>query len=161
MIVNVKVSIPDGNVYSEEVNNFYGTQVALMQSDTVMNRVSARLQANHTELHPQPVKIDVTVAPKSSIFDLHAVGRPAFTQAYLQAIMDEYTNLKRELIANASSATEFSVQEQLKQMEVELQKAKETVFNFQSTNKEVFLQPSGGNSAADYLLRFEPATCGK
>src|ERR1700677_1283730 len=39
MIVNVKLSIPSETTYSEELENFFGTQVALMQSDTVINRV--------------------------------------------------------------------------------------------------------------------------
>ena len=40
MIENVKLSIPNANVYSEELNYFFGTQVALMQSDSVIDRVN-------------------------------------------------------------------------------------------------------------------------
>lgn len=152
MIVNVKLSIPDANVYSEDVNDFLGTQVALMQIDAVINRVKYRLRTEHPELRAAPVDINVTLTPKSSIFNLRAVGEEAnYTQAYLQTTMDEYINLKRELFAKASAATQSSMKDQLAQLGVELQKSKDDLINFQSSNNVVFLQPNGENDAADYL----------
>jgi polysaccharide biosynthesis transport protein len=152
MIVSVKIDVPNANVYSEDLNFFFGTQVALMQSDSVVNRVNLHLLSANPELHPGPIVIDVTLSPKTSIFNLRAVGRDAnYTQAYLQATMDEYIKLKRDLLANASTATESSMQEQLNQLAVELQNSKEDLLNYQSSNSVVFLQPSGGNNAADYL----------
>ena len=45
MILSFKLSLPNASVYSEELNNFFGTQLALMESASVMNRVQLRLQA--------------------------------------------------------------------------------------------------------------------
>ena len=152
MIVNVKLSIPSANVYSEEYNNFFGTQVALMQSDTVKDHVSLRLQSANPDLHPTPVTIDVTLSAKTSIFNLRAVGGdPDYVCAYLKATMDEYIQLKRDLLASASTATHSSLEEELKRLEVELQKNRAELLDYQSNNSVVFLQPSGGNSAADQL----------
>jgi succinoglycan biosynthesis transport protein ExoP len=153
MIVNVKLSIPSANVYNEDLDNFFGTQVALMQSDSIINHVNLRLQATNPELHPVPVKLEVTLSPRASIFNLRAVGGDAsYTQAYLKATMDEYINLKKELLANVSTATQSSMEEELKQMAVELQKSQEELVDYQSSNSVVFLQASGGNNAAGYLL---------
>jgi len=153
MIVNVKLSIPNANVYSEELVYFFGTQVALMQSDSVINRVNLQLQSTHPELHPEPVSIDVTLSPKTSIFNLRAVGRdPKYTQAYLNATMDEYIKLKKDLLANATIATQSGLEEELKQLAGELQKSKDDLINFQASNSVVFLQQNGGNNAADYLV---------
>ena len=152
MIVSVKLSIPSANVYNEELNNFFGTQVALMQSDSVRNRVNDHLQSARPELQPGPVGIDVSLSAKTSIFNLRAVGEDAkFTQAYLQATMDEYIKLKRDLLTNAATATQASMQEELKQMAADLQNSKQDLLNYQSSNSVVFLQPSGGNSAAERL----------
>jgi polysaccharide biosynthesis transport protein len=152
MIVNVKLSLPNSNVYSEEFNNFFGTQVALMQSDSVINRVNLRLLSANPDLHRVPVGIAVTLSPKTSIFNLQAMGGDAsYTQAYLKTTMEEYIKLKKELLANASTATQSSMQEELKQLAVDLQNSKEEEHNFESSNSVVFLQPSGGNNAADYL----------
>src|SRR5438046_7946032 len=35
MIVSIKLAIPEGSVYTEELSNFLGTQAALMQSGVV------------------------------------------------------------------------------------------------------------------------------
>lgn len=152
MIVNVKLSIPNANVYSEEFSYFYGTQVALMQGDSLMGRVRARLAAEHPELHSTPVQIEVGLSPKTSIFNLRAVGGDAdYTQAYLKAVMEEYISLKRELLANASSTTQYSMAEELKRIANDLQRAKDELLQYQSSNSVVFLQASGGNNAADYF----------
>ena len=152
MIVNVRLSIPNANGYSEELNNFFGTQVALMQSDSVVNRVLLRLQSEKPDLNSSPVKLQVNLSPKTSIFNLQAVGgEPHYTQAYLQAVMEEYINLKKELLENASDATKSSMQDELAQMVLELNKSREDLLAYQSNNSVVFLQQNGGNSAAEYL----------
>src|SRR5690349_15628452 len=45
MIVSIKLAIPEGSVYSEELGNFLGTQAALMRSGVVMNRAQVTLLA--------------------------------------------------------------------------------------------------------------------
>src|SRR5579859_7184320 len=91
MIVNVKLSIPNANLYSEELNNFFGTQEELMRSDSVRNRANLRLQAADPQFLMHPVQIKVTLSPKTSIFNLSASGgNPRSTQAYLETTMEEY-----------------------------------------------------------------------
>ena len=152
MIVNVKLSIPNANVYSEEFNNFFGTQVALMQIRSVVDRVNQQLQSTKPDLHHVPVNIEVTLSPKTSIFSLRALGAdPSYVQAYLQETMDEYIKLKKDLLSNATTATQSTMEEELKQIAVQLENSKQDVINYQSSNSVVLLQPAGGNSAADRL----------
>jgi capsular exopolysaccharide synthesis family protein len=152
MIVNARLSIPNANVYNEDVVYFFGTQVALMQSDSVINRVKNRLSATSPGLQPVPVAIEVTLSPKTSIYNLAAKGgNPDYVQAYLQATMEEYIKLKKDLLANTTTATQAGMQEELKAMDVELQKSKQNLLDFQSSNSVVLLQPNGGNVAAEYL----------
>ena len=152
MIVNAKLSIPNANVYSEEFSYFFGTQVALMQSDTVRTRVLLHLKNTNPQWQTVPVAIEVTLSPKTSIFNLRAVGEDAnYTQAYLQATMDEYIKLKKDLLAIATTGTQSGMELELNQMAVALQNSKEALLNYQASNSVVFLQPNGGNSAADRL----------
>src|ERR1700722_10158386 len=51
MIVSVKLSLPNGSAYLEELNNFFGTQTALMQSSLVANRAVTRLLSPKPNLH--------------------------------------------------------------------------------------------------------------
>jgi capsular exopolysaccharide synthesis family protein len=91
--------------------------------------------------------------PKSSIFNLRATGGDAaYTQAFLEATMEEYINLKKELFAKASTATESSMQEKLTQVAADLETSKEAVISFQSANEFVL---TGGNSAADNLAALQ------
>lgn len=155
MIVSARLSLPNDQTYADELNNFYGTQVALMESDSVTNEVSLRLQAmqaTNASLHPSPVKLEVTVSPKTSIFNLQAVGEdPAYTRAYLEGIMEEYINLKKNLMVNSLDSTRYGLQVQLAQTEQQLEQSQQAVLNYQASNSVVFLQQNGGNNAADYL----------
>jgi polysaccharide biosynthesis transport protein len=152
MTLSVKLAIPNAMYYSEEMNNFFGTQVELMESSTIQNRANLRLQAQNPPLHAVPVMLNVSVSPKASIFELLAEGSdPDYVRAYLQAVMEEYVNLKRQLLDNASSTTKASLEKERDLMTAKLEKSKETLFNYQLSNSVVFLQKSGGNDAADYL----------
>ena len=152
MIVNVKLSIPNANLYSEELNNFFGTQEELMRSDSVRNRANLRLHAADAQFPMEPVQIKVTVSPKTSIFNLSAVGsNPTTTQTYLQATMEEYVKFKRELLETASTTARSTMQEQLDQLAAQLQKSHQDLIDYQSNNSVVLLQSKDGNSAAEFL----------
>src|ERR1044072_2078743 len=64
MIVSIKLAIPEGSVYSEELRNFLGTQAALMQSGLVINRAHARVVAQKPEMGMKAIALHVTVLPK-------------------------------------------------------------------------------------------------
>ena len=74
MIVSIKLNIQQGSLYSEELGNFLGTQAALMQGSEVLNRARDRVASLHPELRPQPVHVDVSILPKTTIFILRASG---------------------------------------------------------------------------------------
>ena len=152
MIVNVKLSIPSETTYSEEFENFFGTQVALMESGTVFSRVNQDLQYPNWHDPLQKVKIQVSIVPKTSIFSLVATGRdPKNTQKYLDATMKEYINLKKDLFANASDAARSGIITDLSQLGVKLQASKQAVIDFQANNSVVLLQQNDVSGAAAYL----------
>lgn len=151
MIVGSKMSLPNASTYSEELNNFLGTQVGLMQSDVVSNRALVRLKTENPALEPVPVDLEVTVSPKTSIFNLRAVSsNPEYATAFLQATMDEYVALKKDMLRDASGITKAGLQDVLAELGNQLQAAKLELIAYGATNKEVYLQDQG-NSAADYL----------
>ena len=151
MIVSIKLNIAEGSVYTEELSNFLGTQAALMQSGVVINRAHARVTAQKPKLRMQPVALKVTVLPKTTIFVLQATGAdPEYTQAFLQACMEEYIALKKEMRTQTSDTTVAGLTEEVMRLEKELRKADEELVAFQSTNSVVLSQDQG-NSAANYL----------
>src|SRR5579859_4325912 len=61
MIVNLKLSIPEGSLYTEELNNFLGTQAALMQSGLVLNRAHSRVMSALGSQDSAPVALKVLI----------------------------------------------------------------------------------------------------
>lgn len=153
MIVNVRIQVQTGANYIEELSNFLGTQVALMQSDTVLNRAAERVHAGRPDLVPVPVKVTVGVTPKTTVFNLRAVGSdPAYVQAYLDAVMEEFINLKKEMRTRSSDVTLAGITEEVARLERELKQYEDELLQFQATNSIVFLQEQG-NVAGNYLAQ--------
>ena len=144
MIVSIKLAIPEGSVYTEELSNFLGTQAALMQSGVVINRAHARVIAQKPEKEAEPVALKVSVLPKTTIFLLQATGADReYTQTFLQAAMEEYVNLKKEMRVHTSDTTFAGLTEEVLRLEKELRKSDEEMVQFQSTNSVVLLQDQG------------------
>jgi capsular exopolysaccharide synthesis family protein len=155
MIVNVRLQLQTGASYIEELSNFLGTQVALMQSGTVITRAEQRVRSLKPELLPSRVQLQIGVSPKTSIFNLRAVGTdPGYTQAYLDAVMEEYVNLKKEMRSRTSDSTLAGITDELVRLEKELKAGEEELLLFQATNSVVFLQEQG-NSAGNYLVQLD------
>lgn len=151
MIVNVKLALPQGSLFTEELSNFLGTQAALMQSEVVVNRAFTRLISGATNAPVRPPLIRVTVSPRTTIFNLQATGAdPKFTQDFLQGIMEEYIRLKREMRKQASDTTVADLTEEVLTLEKELRKSEEEIAEFQGTNSMVWLEEQG-NTVGNYL----------
>jgi len=151
MIVSIKLAIPEGSVYTEELSNFLGTQAALMQSGVVINRAHGRVLAQKSGVPAQAVQLKVSVLPKTTIFMLMATGADQeYTQTFLQACMEEYVNLKKEMRLKTSDTTFAGLTDEVLRLEKDLRKSDEDLVQFQSTNSVVLLQDQG-NSAGNYL----------
>src|SRR3954452_7886866 len=153
MMLAGKMNISQSAVYSEDSVNFYGTQIQLMQSQEVRRSAEQLVRAPHPEM--QPVLVDITVMqkPRTSIFDLVAIGStPDYTQAYLNAIMQKYLDFKKGMRENQGSTVTTAITEQLIQVEKDLRGAEDEMIEFQKQNNIGFIQEEG-NSAAAYLVR--------
>jgi capsular exopolysaccharide synthesis family protein len=153
MMLAGKLNISQGAVYSEDNVNFYGTQIQLMQSAEVRRDAEALVRQTNPEMQPVKVDINVIQKPRTSIFDLIAVGStPEYTQAYLNAVMQKYLDFKKGMRANQGSTVTTAITEQLIQVEKDLRGAEDEMLDFQKQNNIGFIQEEG-NSAAAYLVR--------
>ena len=153
MMLAGKMNISQSAVYSEDSVNFYGTQIQLMQSAEVRRSAESLVRSTHPEM--QPVLVDITVAqkPRTSIFDLIAIGStPEYTQAYLNAVMQKYVDFKKGMRENQGSTVTTAITEQLIQVEKDLRSSEDEMLDFQKQNNIGFIQEEG-NSAAQYLVR--------
>lgn len=155
MIMNLKITgaTGTGTGFSEEFSNFLGTQQQLMRSARVRERAAERVRSLKPALQPVPVELNTSVSPKTTIFNLQAVGmEPEYTRAYLDAAMEEYMALKTEMRASTSETTLARIMEQLKTLEQDLRKYEDEEMAFKATNNVVFITEQV-SSIATYLVQ--------
>src|SRR2546426_7814185 len=153
MMLAGKLNISQGAVYSEDSVNFYGTQIQLMQSAEVRRSAESLVRSTHPEMQPVAVDINVVQRPRTSIFELSAIGRtPDYTQAYLNAVMQKYLDFKKGMREDQGHNVTTAITEQLIQTEKDLRNSEDEMLEFQKENNIGFLQEEG-NSAAGYLVR--------
>jgi len=153
MMVAGKLNLAQNAVYSEDTNNFYGTQIQLMQSEEVRAGAEALVRAAHPELQPVKVNLSVTQRPRTSIFELEAIAtNPDYTQAFLNAVMQKYLDVKKSMRADEGSHVTTAITEQLVQVEKDLRNGEDEMLEFQKENNIGLLQGEG-NSAAAYLVK--------
>jgi len=154
MMVAPRVNIPESGVM-EEGAQFYGTQIRLMMSPEVGARARARVRAMQPDLAESGAGLDVQQIPKTSIFSLSARGpEPAYAQAWLNAVMDEFIRFKDEMRQDTSDKTLASITEQLLRLEKELEQHETDLFAFQKANDVVVVQEQG-STAGQYLVGLE------
>src|SRR5581483_11135627 len=153
MMLAGKLNIAQGAIYSEDQMNFYGTQIQLMQSADVRQGAEALVRSTHPELAPVHVDLNVLQRPRTSIFELQAVGsEPNYTQAYLNAVMQKYLDFKKGMRSEQGHTVVTGITEQLIQTEKDLRTAEDEMLEFQKQNSIGFIQEEG-NSAAAFLVK--------
>lgn len=156
----IRVRLPEGGLFSEDLQNFLGTQSALLQAGPIRDLAMERLRAvggvqipTGPDGQPEVVSVRMTPVPKSSVFVLQATGSDArYTQAYLNALMEAYLEFKRTMRKLASSETLTSITEQVQRAERDLTAAQDIFSTFQRSNNLAILQEEG-TIAGGYLAR--------
>lgn len=150
MIVNFKVQTQTGtgNTFTEEWSQFLGTQGTLMKSPVVLRRAEERVRTLKPDLKRVKVEMQPSVLPKTTIFLLQATGEEQeYTTAYLQACMEEYIILKKEMRGTASESTLSGIMAELTRLEKELRRGEDELLSFQSSNSVVILEEVGSTAA--------------
>ena len=141
MLVGGKIKIPDGGLYAEEWQNFFGTQIELMKSEKINRRALDRLQRLKQNRSESLVHLEIDQMRKTTIFELQATGKdPTYTVNYLNALMDEYLAYRKEVRSLSSDDTLASLTTQFLEQEKELKRHQEGMMEFQKTNSVALLQ---------------------
>jgi Mrp family chromosome partitioning ATPase/uncharacterized protein involved in exopolysaccharide biosynthesis len=157
-----KLKLPDGAAFTGDLQNYYGTQMELLQSGRLMNLAIARLQAANSNAIPRDASglplganIKVKQQPKSTVFVLEATSPSAtYSQAILDALMNEYLAYKKSVRKVISGDTLSSISEQVLRLERDLKSDQETLTAFTRTNNLAILQEEATTSGG-YLARLK------
>ncbi|MDQ3621017.1 MAG: polysaccharide biosynthesis tyrosine autokinase [Verrucomicrobiota bacterium] len=153
MMVSGKYEMPTA-AYREDAMNYFGTQIQLMQSAVVADKAGSRVRIAHPEMETGRVnpRLEMTQSPGASIFILRATGQmPAYTQAFLEACMEEYMEMKRESRRREADLAVRALVDELDKLRAELKIGQEQLTDFQKRYKLVFLEQEG-NSAGKSLI---------
>jgi succinoglycan biosynthesis transport protein ExoP len=157
MWVRGKLRVADIGQYTEDLQNFFGTQIELMQSDKMQERALARFTSANPALSPpknregRPITpaISITQVPKSTVFLLESRSTNGlYAQTFLDALMDEFLAYKKEVRSATSGDALASASEQVYKQERELKAEQDKLNQFQRTNNVALLQEqvTGGSA---------------
>jgi capsular exopolysaccharide synthesis family protein len=157
-----KLRLPEGGLFTGDMQNYLGTQVELLRSGELAQLAMQRLLASGsnavpTETDGRMMKAQVSVAqvPKSSILVVEVAStNGAFSRAYLSALLNEYLDFKRNLRKSEADYTLASMSEQVLRLERELKNEQDKLTAYEQTNNLAILQEEGNVSGA-YLAKLE------
>lgn len=153
MILSGRLSLPQGDVYSEEISNFYGTQVALMRSPATINQAIDRVNTIHPEIVADDTAlVEADVEPRTSIFNLKVTSSNAdYAKLLLDAIMDTYLADKRGRKNQTTDEAVSAITEEITRLDAEIRTDEQELLDFQKQNDVIFIEEQSSSSAA-YLV---------
>jgi capsular exopolysaccharide synthesis family protein len=157
-----KLRLPEGAAFSEDAQNYYGTQIELLRSQNTAQGALARLQASGTNAVPRgkdgkalPVELRVTQSPRSTVFVVQAFSSdPAYTQNFLNALLQEYVAYRRNIRKIVSGDTLASISDQVLRLERDLKGSQDALTAFERTNNLAVLEEESRVAGA-YLTRLK------
>ncbi|HWN94485.1 MAG TPA: polysaccharide biosynthesis tyrosine autokinase [Methylomirabilota bacterium] len=145
MIVGHRVSVTDSAAAATD-ENFVGTTIALLQGNLITTRASEVLRAKH--LAGAPVTLKISLAPKTSIFILEARGAyPKYTQAYLNACMEEFLKYRDEMRGQSSTDVLRSITEQMGNAQKQIDQGRAEQVRFQTNHMVAFVEEDAKSTA--------------
>ena len=107
-------------------DEFYGTMMELLQSRNVTDGARHRVHALHPDLPNCEPKLKAGRMPGTRILVLQSwCEDPAFAQAFLDAVMDEFIAMRREMTGATSEEKVNAIQDELVRLEKDMQHAEE------------------------------------
>jgi uncharacterized protein involved in exopolysaccharide biosynthesis len=143
-----QLRLPDAAVFTEDRNIYLGTQSELLRSRMMREWALNLMRSSDTNKivsggdgNPLPVEIQVFAPPKSSVYTVEAAGvNPGFTAAFLNALMREYVDYRKQVRRSVSGETMASVSEQVQRLEKNLKIAQDALAEYESSNNFAVLQ---------------------
>ena len=158
----LKITLPGGGIFDEDAQTFLGTQSELLQSGALRDEALTLMRSSPSTAaaitlgkdgQPIPVGISVWGNAKSSIFTIQATSsNPAFTQKYLDALMQSFLNYKKNIRREVSGDTAASISEQMQKWEKDLKAEQDALTTFQRSNNLVIIEEEA-KVAAGYLTK--------
>src|ERR1039458_2321467 len=145
MWLTSRLSLPGGAGFlSEEMSSYMGTQAELIKSPAIQQRAFQKVRAAFPQVallvtNPQPeilpFALTITSSPKNSVLNLEARGRfPQATRAFLDAVIEEYLELKKGSYQRSSVGALAGITEKIKEAEKQTKAQQKQLTSFEMSN---------------------------
>jgi capsular exopolysaccharide synthesis family protein len=157
-----KLRLPDGAAFTEDRDNYLGTQTDVLRSGMLREMTLNRLKNVGTneitkDKDGNPIEVDINVygSPKSSVYNVEArSANPAFTPLYLNALMKQYLEYRKNIRREVSGDTLASISEQVQRLERDMKAGQAALNEYQKSNNfAVLVQES--TIEASYLAKLK------
>ena len=154
MMVSAKLNVEGNSVFSEELVNFYGTQIEIMQSEEVYHRTVQRLALESPNLRGDAT-VKASVKPRTSIFTIVGEGSDAeYATLFVDALMREFIAYKRDKRQETTDSAMLSISEELERLRMELDRRETELSGYVEENNMAFWEEQN-NTAAQFLSQLK------
>jgi uncharacterized protein involved in exopolysaccharide biosynthesis len=153
LIVGNRAMVADVNAQGQE-ENFVGTTIALFKGNLLASRARENVKTNNPGLPAAPVVVEVALAPRTSIFLVQGRGADRnYTQAYINALIDEFLRYREEMRGNTTEDTLRAITTLEKNSLADLAGAQKELQEFRTTNSVAFVEEEAKNAAQRKIAR--------
>lgn len=151
LMVNERPNLPDTAQVREGNEGFWATQIHLLENEQIHDRARRKVALETPGLTSSSVEIVPKLVPKTSIFSVTGIGgNPEYTQRFVQAVMEEFINYKRETVGRIQEGTMGQVSVELQRLGRERDMRESELQSFIKKNRMAFWEEQG-KTAAKYL----------
>jgi len=135
----------------QDEGNFYGTNLLMIQNQEVQDRALRKVTIDSPKLTGKIEDLTATRSPGTSIFSIAAIGtNPAYTQAFVNAIMAEFINYKQEKRNNVADRAARQIGDETTKQRLELE-ARENDLRKYADQNDMSAWAEQGKEAATFL----------
>jgi polysaccharide biosynthesis transport protein len=147
MIVGNRQTITDTAAAATD-ENFVGTTIALFKGNLINMRANEVLRATQPHIPAAPVSLDISLVPRTSIFLLQARSTYSkYTQAYLNACMDEFLKYREEIRGKSSDETIQAVTAELRKAQEQAAEGQRELAAFKEQHRVAFVEEEAKSAA--------------
>src|SRR5262249_35046160 len=147
LYVSGDLQLSVANVFNEDSQNYFGTQIELLKSARLQSGALDRAGITLPPKEKNPYVTEVGQPMRTSILALKVTGpEPNLTQRFLQALVEEYLAYKKETRRLTTEDVLVSMNDQLGKREIELKAEQVKWVEFQKTNNVALLEAEAKNA---------------
>lgn len=147
VMVSGRMNLPEANAYSEELSNFLGTQLEILQSADLAARARQQVQMEHPE-QAGTATVKASLLRGTSILVVEAVGANAdYTTSFLDALLEQFIESRRDRRMETTYAAMRQIREELPRVERQLATQEEELFRFKERHNMGYWGRQSADSA--------------